>query len=108
MANVRVTPRGGGAELTLDAPDGRPLMEVLRDSDTGVIGTCGGMCSCGTCHVYVKESWVARLQPRTPDEEMMLEGIGELVEVRPTSRLSCQIEIQPDLEGLEIEIGPIA
>ncbi len=108
MANVRVTPRGGGAELTLDAPDGRPLMEVLRDSDTGVIGTCGGMCSCGTCHVYVKESWVARLQPRTPDEEMMLEGIGELVEVRPTSRLSCQIEIQPDLEGFEIEIGPIA
>jgi 2Fe-2S ferredoxin len=108
MANVRVTPRGGGAELTLDAPDGRPLMEVLRDSDTGVIGTCGGMCSCGTCHVYVKESWVAKLPPRTPDEEMMLEGIGELVEVRPTSRLSCQIEIDSGLEGLEIEIGPIA
>ena len=108
MANVRVTPRGGGAELTLDAPDGRPLMEVLRDADTGVIGTCGGMCSCGTCHVYIKESWVAKLQPRTPDEEMMLEGIGELVEVRPNSRLSCQIEVDASLEGLEIEIGPIA
>jgi 2Fe-2S ferredoxin len=108
MAKVRVTPRGGGADQTLDAPDGRPLMEALRDSDTGVIGTCGGMCSCGTCHVYVKESWIGKLQPRTPDEEMMLEGIGELVEVRPNSRLSCQIEIDAELEGLEVEIGPIA
>jgi 2Fe-2S ferredoxin len=108
MANVRVTPRGGGAEQVLDAPDGRPLMETLRDSDTGVIGTCGGMCSCGTCHVYVKEGWLEKLPPRTPDEEMMLEGIGELVEVRPSSRLSCQIEVSPELNGLEIEIGPIA
>lgn len=108
MAEVRVTPRGGGAVRALDAPDGRPLMEALRDSDTGVIGTCGGMCSCGTCHVYVAPAWLAKLQPRTPDEEMMLEGIGELVEVRANSRLSCQIDIAADLAGLEVEIGPIA
>src|SRR5258706_98358 len=61
MAKVRVTPRGGGAELTLDASDGRPLMETLRDSDTGVIGTCGGMCSCGTCHVYIKQAWEVKV-----------------------------------------------
>ncbi len=108
MSKVRVTPRGGGAEQTLDVPDGRPLMEGLRDNDTGVIGTCGGMCSCGTCHVYVKESWLPKLQPRGPDEDMMLEGIGELVELHPTSRLSCQIEMTPDLDGLEVEIGPVA
>jgi 2Fe-2S ferredoxin len=108
MPTVRVTPRGGGAEQVVDASDARPLMEVLRDSNFDLIGTCGGMCSCGTCHVYVKEAWLAKLPPKGPDEDMMLEGIGELVEVRPTSRLSCQIEIGPSLDGLEVEIGPVA
>lgn len=107
MAEVRVTTRDG-KQLTLEAPAGRPLMEALRDADTGVQGICGGMCSCGTCHVYVTAAWQDKLMPKGPDEEMMLEGIGELVEVRPDSRLSCQIEMSEDLTGLEVEIGPIA
>jgi 2Fe-2S ferredoxin len=107
MAEVRVKGRDG-TEATLDAPDGRPLMDILRDSGTGVEGTCGGMCSCGTCHVYVDAAWVDRLPPKSEDEDMMLEALGEVVELRPTSRLSCQIEISEELSGLSVEIGPAA
>jgi len=107
MAQVNVTTRDGAAHQ-LESENGRPLMEVLRDANLGIVGTCGGMCSCGTCHVYIREAWAAKLPPRTEDEQMMLEGIGELVEVRPSSRLSCQIIMDDTLAGLEVEIGPIA
>ena len=80
MAQVRVTDRDGAAH-TLDAPNGRPLMEALRDGNLDVLGTCGGICSCGTCHVYVASDWAARLPAKGEDEQMMLEGIGELVRI---------------------------
>ena len=107
MAEVKIKDRDGG-EHTLEAPNGVPLMETLRDEDMDVEGTCGGICSCGTCHVYVSPEWADRLPPVGEDEEMMLEAIGEVVEVRPNSRLSCQIEISDELEGLEVEVGPVA
>jgi 2Fe-2S ferredoxin len=107
MPEVRVTTREG-AQVTVDAPAGRPLMEALRDGNTGVQGICGGMCSCGTCHVYVAATWQGKLPAKGPDEEAMLEGIGELIEVRPSSRLSCQIEVSEALAGIEVEIGPVA
>ncbi len=107
MPEVRVKDRDG-AERTVDAPTGLPLMETLRDEDLGVEGTCGGMCSCGTCHVYVDPAWAGRLPPRTEDEDMMLEAIADLVEVRGNSRLSCQIQIEDEHAGLALEIGPVA
>ncbi len=107
MAEIKVTDRDGGEQL-VGAYDGRPLMEALRDSELGVLGTCGGNCSCGTCHVYVAESWMAKLAPRTEDEQAMLDAIAELVEVKPNSRLSCQIEVTESLDGLEVKIGPVA
>jgi 2Fe-2S ferredoxin len=105
MAELRVTDRNGG-ERTIRADSGRPLMEALRDANLNVQGTCGGACSCGTCHVYIKQVWADKLPPRTEDEQMMLEAIGELVEVRANSRLSCQIEISDALSGIEVEIAP--
>ncbi|HUS24383.1 MAG TPA: 2Fe-2S iron-sulfur cluster-binding protein [Candidatus Binatia bacterium] len=107
MAKVRVTTREG-AHLELEAPAGQPLMEVLRDGNAGVQGICGGMCSCGTCHVYVAAAWLEKLPPKAPDEQDMLEGIGELIEVRPNSRLSCQIAAGDALDGIELEVGPVA
>lgn len=107
MAKVKIKDRDGG-EHTLEAPNGVPLMETLRDEDMDVEGTCGGICSCGTCHVYVDAAWVDRLAAKGEDEEMMLEAIGEVVEVRPNSRLSCQIEMNDELEGLVVEVGPVA
>lgn len=107
MVEVKFKTRSGAEHTVNDAGSARPLMEVLRDSrDSGVAGTCGGMCSCGTCHVYVKSPWLEKLPPRTQDEDLMLEAIGELVPVKPESRLSCQITLDDSLSGIEIEIAP--
>lgn len=105
MAVVRVIGRDGGTQ-DLDIVNGGQLMDALRDADTGVQGTCGGMMSCGTCHVYVDPSWADRLPPKSADEAAMLEAIGELVELKPTSRLSCQVAVDDTLEGLCVEIAP--
>jgi len=107
MAKLKVTDRDG-ADHELEIPEGSILMETLRDEDHGVEGTCGGMCSCGTCHVYISDELMAKLPPKSEDEEMMLEAIGELVEVRENSRLSCQITMVAELDGSELEIGPVA
>ncbi len=106
MAEIRVTDRNGG-ERTISADSGRPLMEALRDAaDLNLQGTCGGAMSCGTCHVYIKQTWNDKLPPKSEDEQMMLDAIGDLVEIRPTSRLSCQIELNDALNGIEVEIAP--
>jgi 2Fe-2S ferredoxin len=106
MAQVRATDRDGREHL-LEAASGRPLMEVLREAAIGVEGTCGGACACGTCHVYLAPAWLQRLPAPGEDEQMMLEAIGELVEVRPASRLSCQIAMSEELSGISVEIGPV-
>ena len=105
MAEVRVTDRSG-AESTISADSGRPLMEVLRDANYNLQGTCGGAMSCGTCHVYIKPEWNDKLPAKSEDEQMMLEAIGDLVEVRPNSRLSCQVVLDDSLAGIEVEIAP--
>ncbi len=105
MVLVRVLDRDG-SERSLDAISGCPLMEALRDANTGVDGTCGGSCSCGTCHVYVDAAWAARLPPKSEDEQMMLDAIGELVPLKPNSRLSCQIAMSEALDGIVVEIAP--
>lgn len=107
MAQVHVTDRDG-AETVLDASPGRSLMEVLNEAGLGVEGTCGGACSCGTCHVYVNQAWLSRLPRLGEAEQMMLEAIGEVVEVRPESRLSCQIPVDEQLSGIVLKIGPVA
>lgn len=105
MTEVHVIGRDGAASR-IDADDGRPLMEALRDAGTGIEGTCGGECSCGTCHVYVDPAWQDRLPPSGEDEQLMLEAIGELVALRPSSRLACQIPVSEQLAGLVVEIAP--
>lgn len=105
MPKVHVIHRDG-SERELDADGGVALMDALRDANTGVEGTCGGMMSCGTCHVYVDAAWLSKLPAKSDDEAAMLEAIGEIVTVKPTSRLSCQIPVTEDLTGLRLEIGP--
>ena len=105
MPAVRIKGREG-VERELDALSGCSLMDSLRDANTGVDGTCGGAMSCGTCHVYVDEAWAERLPPKSEDEAAMLEAIAEIVTVKPTSRLSCQIPMSDALAGLVLEIGP--
>lgn len=107
MPTVVVQDRDGERQ-TLEAEIGIPLMEVLRDAGTGVEGTCGGMCSCGTCHVYVAAAWVDKLPAQGEDEAMMLEALEDFVALQPGSRLACQIPLDESLSGLELEVAPEA
>lgn len=105
MTAVRVKGRDG-VEQTIDATEGMALMESLRDAGLGVDGTCGGAMSCGTCHVYVAASWADKLPARSQDEADMIEALADFVELRPTSRLSCQLPVDASIDGLEVEIAP--
>ena len=107
MADVHIKGRDG-SEHKLEASNAVPLMEVLRNAGTGIEGTCGGACSCGTCHVYVSAEWAGKLPPKSEDEDMMLEALGDFVELRPGSRLSCQIPMSDELSGISVEIAPAA
>jgi len=68
-----------------------------------VAAECGGACACATCHVYVEESWYAKLAPPSPAETDMLDMA---LAVEPNSRLSCQIVCEPDLDGIKLTIAP--
>ena len=97
---VFIEPDGGRREV--DAPLGITLMEAARQHGVrGVVAQCGGACACATCHVYIEPAWLARLEPREEMEEGMLETAWE---PRDNSRLSCQIHITADLNGLEVTV----
>jgi 2Fe-2S ferredoxin len=101
MPRIVFIERGGGRR-ELDAPLGITLMEVARQHGVqGIVAQCGGACACSTCHVYVDPTWLSKLEPRDEMEEGMLENAWE---PRPNSRLSCQIHITADLDGLKVTV----
>ena len=78
------------------------LMEIARQNDVdGIIGACGGVCSCATCHVRVKPEWMERVGRPGEDEQDLLE-LEDAADER--SRLSCQIEMTSELDGLVVEV----
>jgi len=89
-----------GAHRTVEAEIGATVMETaLRNDVPGILATCGGSCSCATCHVYVEDGWLDRLAPPALDELDMLDTAHGL---EPNSRLSCQIEVTPAIDGLVV------
>ena len=101
MPRIVFTEPGGGRR-EINAPSGITLMEAARQHGVqGVVAQCGGACACATCHVYIDPSWLAKLEPREEMEEAMLEIAWE---PRDNSRLSCQIHITADLEGLPVTV----
>jgi 2Fe-2S ferredoxin len=100
MTNINFKLRNGETK-EIDAEDGLTLMEVARDNDLGIEGTCGGSISCCTCHVVIEKDWFVKVGPANPDEEDMLDLA---VDLQPTSRLGCQIEVTPELDGLIVNI----
>ena len=100
MTNINFKLRNGELKK-IDAEDGLTLMEVARDNDLGIEGTCGGSISCCTCHVVIEKDWFSKVGPANPDEEDMLDLA---VDLQPTSRLGCQIEVIPELDGLIVNI----
>jgi 2Fe-2S ferredoxin len=91
-----------GFRHEIDAPVGVTLMEAARQNGVqGILALCGGACACATCHVYVESEWLPKLAAREEMEEGMLESAWE---PRGNSRLSCQIHVSADLDGLVVRV----
>ena len=89
-----------GTVRTIDAEVGSTVMETaIKNSVPEIEAECGGACACSTCHVYVEEGWKEKTGEPSPMEEDMLDFAFE---VKPNSRLSCQIKVSEDLEGLVV------
>jgi 2Fe-2S ferredoxin len=89
-----------GASRTVEAQIGSTVMETaLRNSVPGIEAECGGACACATCHVYVSDAWTAIVGKPSQMEEDMLDFAFE---VKPESRLSCQIKVVSQLDGLVV------
>lgn len=96
---VCIEPDGNRVEL--DIKDGWSVMQgAMTQGVQGIEAECGGSCSCATCHCYVDEAWYARLDPPSDNEQVMLDNVA--AEQRATSRLSCQIQVKPELDGLTL------
>jgi 2Fe-2S ferredoxin len=82
----------------VEAELGESVMEAaMRGSVSGIVAECGGSCTCATCHVYVDEGWLAKTGERSLEED---EQLDNAYDVRANSRLSCQIKMSEDLDGL--------
>jgi 2Fe-2S ferredoxin len=100
------------AQITFIEPDGKTLIvdakadQSVMEAATanlirGIVGECGGSCSCATCHVHVDAAWYGKLPPPDEMELGMLEGA---IEPGPLSRLSCQIKVSDALDGLVVTV----
>ena len=89
-----------GQSRTVDAEEGATVMETaVRNAVPEIEAECGGACACATCHIYVDPAWVEKTGKPDPMEEDMLDFAFE---VQPTSRLSCQIKVKSQLDGLVV------
>ena len=103
MPTIHVTQRDGSAK-EVEAETGKSLMENLRDGGIDeILALCGGNASCATCHVYVEESWLDRLPPVGDDEDDLLDCADMRLE---NSRLSCQIPVSDQLDGMRVTVAP--
>ena len=91
-----------GTEFAVEAENGSTVMEnAIRNAVPGIEAECGGACACATCHVYVDEAWTDVVgEPEAMEEDML----DFAYDVRPNSRLSCQIKVKPELDGLVVRI----
>ena len=103
MAELTIIGRDG-KERTVQGRNGWTVMENIRNAGFDeLLALCGGCCSCATCHVIVDEAYAGRLKPVGPDEDDLLDSSSHRA---PTSRLSCQIDFGPELDGLRVTIAP--
>jgi ferredoxin, 2Fe-2S len=103
MPQIIVTTREG-VEEKLEVPSGITVMHAIRDAGIyELLALCGGVCSCATCHVYVDPAFRNVLPPMGADENDLLDGSSHRNEA---SRLSCQIQVSPELDGLRMTIAP--
>lgn len=93
-----------GTEHEVEVPIGTSIMQgAVNHLIPGIEGDCGGLCACGTCHVYVPEQWVDACEPAEELEQGMLEFAFDVEE---SSRLSCQIFVTEQMEGMTVRMPP--
>lgn len=91
-----------GTEHRIEAPVNRTLMQIAVDNSVpGILGDCGGSCSCATCHAYIDARWADQLPPISETEAFMLEDVPE---PREGSRLCCQIRMSEALDGITVQM----
>jgi len=92
-----------GLAQRIEASNGESAMQAATRQDvSGILAECGGSAMCATCHVYVDEDWLARLPAMGDDEDALLDGTA--AERQAGSRLSCQIKLGADLDGLVLRL----
>jgi len=99
MVKINFVEHDGTEHAVTVSPGGSVMQAAVSNAVPGIDADCGGACSCATCHVYVDEAWVDRLEPVNPGEEAMLSLSTDRQE---NSRLSCQIPVTEDLDGLVV------
>lgn len=93
-----------GQTHELEGIEGWRVMEIIRDNGLPIRADCGGACCCATCHIYVAENWQDKLYPQSDDERDLLDDQG--IGLKDNSRLSCQILMGEELDGLEVTLAP--
>jgi ferredoxin, 2Fe-2S len=90
-----------GASQTVDVLDGDSIMEgAVQNNIDGIVGACGGCLQCATCHVYVDDAYLSKLDAIEPEEEAMLQSTA--AERKPNSRLGCQLRLRPEFDGITV------
>ena len=99
MAKITYIEHNGNSH-TIDVANGLTVMEgAIQNDIPGIDADCGGSMACATCHVYVKDDWFNKLPPKNEGEEDM---IDQAFEPNSSSRLSCQIQVGDNLDGLKV------
>ena len=94
-----------GKTLEIVGEAGATLMETARAAGVaGILAECGGACSCATCHVYISEEWLQRVGMPNSVEADMLDMVDDIR--MPNSRLSCQVALTQELDGLAVTVAP--
>ena len=101
MAKITYIEHNGTAHEVAAEPGMTVMEAAVKNGVPGIEAECGGACACATCHVYVDDAWTERTGKPAEMEEDMLDFAFD---VRPTSRLSCQIKVKAELDGLVVRV----
>lgn len=92
-----------GLEHDIEGPEGWRLMEIIRDNGIAIKAECGACAACATCHIYVDKKWLDKLPEASEEEKKLLSDSYHLEE---NSRLSCQILMTKEIDGIEVKLTP--
>ena len=96
-----ITPNGEKHEVEVES--GYSVMEAaINNNIDGIVAECGGACACATCHSYIDDAWIGRMPPMDDMEDSMLDAAYDR---RDNSRLTCQLEVQDDWDGLVVHVA---